>query len=156
MVVQCKEDHLLIRIRQLIHQQLNEAIIEEFETMLALYAEADDKEIKISGTENEWQTLAEVLLIDKGEVKCKTADPSPYSIALSKISVQHNKSNKVTIDINSKGNICISGSPVVCKQLSKLVWSFASEYLSGDHFHLDAIDSHFMGKNSAFVILHME
>ena len=125
--------------------------------MIALYADSNGKEIKISGTKDEWQVFAKMLRTDMGEVKCKTVeDPSPYSAAAQKILVHYDNSSKVTIDVNSEGNIFISGSPKVCAEMSDAIQSFASEFQPGEHFHMDYIDSHFIEEQSALVVLYME
>jgi hypothetical protein len=124
--------------------------------MIALYSVSGGKEIKLSGTRDEWRTLAELLLVDLAEIKCKIVDPSPYSFASPKILVQHGSSNKVTIDLDSKGIVTVSGSPQVCRELSEFIQSLADDYLPGEHFHLDYIDCPFIDEQSAFTTLHIE
>ena len=124
--------------------------------MTALYSDFGGKEIKISGTPDQWRTFAELLLVDLAEIKCKIVDPSPYSYASPKILVQHGSSNKVTVDLDSKGIITVSGSPQACRELSELIQSLADDYLPGEHFHLDYIDCRFIDERSAFTTLHIE
>lgn len=125
--------------------------------MKALCTESGEKkEIMISGTKDEWEVLADQLLMDKGEVNCTVVDPSPYAIASPKILVQYDSLNKVIVDIDPKGIVTVAGSPQVCQELSELIQFFAGDCLPGEHFHLDYLDSLFVDEQSAFITFHME
>jgi len=124
--------------------------------VIALYAN-DTREIEISGSKEEWKLLASALLTDKREKRCKIVNnPEPYTNSTEKILIQHNKSDKILIDVNSDGYISISGSLAVCSDMSLLIHSFASEYQPGQHFHFDSVDSHFVDIQSAYAVFHIE
>lgn len=124
--------------------------------MIALYAN-DTREIKISGSKEDWKLLGSALLTDKEEKRCKIVNnPEPYTNSIEKILIQHNKSDQILIDVNSDDYITISGSLAACTGMSQLIQSFASEYQPTEHFHFDSVDSHLVDIQSAYAVFYIE
>jgi len=126
--------------------------------MIALYTSSIPREIKISGTADEWSTFAKMVCKDRSEIVCEMVEnPSPYSSAAPKIVIYHNDAKRLSIDVNEEGNIFVAGSPEASGELSKAIFAFANEFHSGEHYHIDYQGhKYFVAEGSSSTVLYME
>jgi hypothetical protein len=118
--------------------------------MKAVYSIEPLKEIELSAIPSEWVSFAHALFLDGSTIEFESvADPSPYQHSARKITIAHQKGDKIEFQVQTDGNLTVKGDPQLMAVLSQNAM-FPAGLEKGYHVHIEHydIDDYYVGKGS--------
>lgn len=112
-------------------------------------------EVCISAGKDEWLDLSQAVKANGSLSSYTGDDPSPYEAYCTSLTVEIVASQNVAFSVLGD-ELQVKGCSESLRKLSNSIIAFAQEYESGEHFHLDCIDSDYISSESAFVVLSLK
>lgn len=116
------------------------------------------RELEIAASKDELLNLSKKLIEDDVEINAamveKNLDIAPYSRFLSGIKISTSPGRAVEFQVSQDGRVLLKGDRNKLSILSNVFLSFAEEWTTGEHIHIEYHPGHFyLSPNSISVVL---